>query len=305
MTKEALDGAATQINGIRKLPWTMNHRRELPPLGRMEDGRIEQKGNLVLLTAQPINFQHRQTIPWEDSTLIMESFDKEAPFLSRHDDTISGISISLDRSNFTSEEAFERFNNSLYQLDKSVKLEMHGRKSQIPAPEIIIGISKLIVLYKVLEPFTKKILEKLGDDVYEELKKQLKIFSKYVVHVCKATRESSIPKNKRLTVIFEIHSDPFIELIVKSDDSSMLSKGLSEKKLGTLQSELTKFCSHFAVDKIQFKLNDKGNWKFNFLITKKGEVIGNKEAFKERDKQYERYELQNIELQKATKRKQP
>jgi hypothetical protein len=293
MTKEALEGAVQQINGARKLHWNMNHRRELPPLGRIVDARIETKDKLVLLTAVPEKFQHRKLIEWEGTNLILESFEEETPFISRYDEELDGLSISLDPSNFSSDETFERFNNSLYRIDKSVNIEMHGRKSDIPAPEIIFGISKLIVLYKFLEPFTKKILEKLGEDVYVESKKQLKAFANYVARVSKATRENTIPKNKKLTIIFEIHSQPFIELIVKTDDAAILSKALSEKKLAFIQTELTKFCNHFSVDKIQFKLSDKGNWKFNYLLTTKGDVIGDQAAFKERDKQYQRYELQN------------
>lgn len=298
MTKEALEGAVYQINGARKLHWNMNHRRELPPLGRIVDARIETKGEVVLLTAAPEQFQHRTLIDVEGSNLILESFSEEIPFISRYNEKMDGLSISLDPSNFSSYETFERFNNSLYQIDKSVNFEMHGRKADIPVPEIIFGISKLIVLYKFLQPFTSKILENLGDDVYIESKKKLKAFANYVARVVKKTRENTVPKNKKLTIIFEIHSQPFIELIVKTDDAAILSKALSEKKLTIIKTELAKFCNHFPVDKIQFKLSDKGNWKFNYLLTSKGEAIGDPNAFKERDKQYQRYELQNSKFTK-------
>jgi hypothetical protein len=97
-----------------------------------------------------------------------------------------------------------------------------------------------------------------------------------------------------LTIIFEIHDTPFIELIAKTDNTAILSKGLSEKKLAVVQAELDKFCQLFSVDRIQFKLNDSGNWKFNYLMTTEGKAVGQKASFKERDRQYERYKVQGL-----------
>jgi hypothetical protein len=44
-----------------------------------------------------VKFEHRRTIEWENTSLFMESFArKAAPFISRYDENIEGLSISLD-----------------------------------------------------------------------------------------------------------------------------------------------------------------------------------------------------------------
>ncbi len=308
MAIQALEMGMQQINGERKLVYTINHRRELPPLGRNVDALLERSNNIMLLTASAELYQRRETIQWGATTLIAESFEKGTPFIGRRDDRLEGLGISLDHANFISCEAFERFNRVLYDLDNNVQLEMHGRKADIPFPEIIIQIGKAAVLYKLIAPFAKKITEKLAEDVYEFSKEQLKNFVSYVTKVCKSTREQAIPKDKRLTIILEIHSDPFIELLVKSDDASMLPKALSEKKLTAIQTDLRLLCESFDVDRVQFIWADKGNWKFNYLITVDGKAIGNTAAFKERDRQYERYKmlqstLNSVGMGKGRKRK--
>ncbi|MEP7163042.1 MAG: hypothetical protein ABI741_00030 [Ferruginibacter sp.] len=293
MTKEALEGAVKTINASRKLPYNMNHRRELPPLGIMADGQIEERKELVLLTAAPMLFSKHEMIEIEGVLLVKESFDEELLIVSRYEEGADELSISLDPTNFTSVEEFERLNSKIYAMDKSASLEMHGRKSQIPAPELIISVAAATELAKFI---IKKISEDVVDDFYEAAKKKIKEFGSYAASVAKLTREKAVPKNKRLSTIFEIHTQPFIELVVKSDDPSLISKGLNPNKLIIVRKEIQKFSNHFDIDKIQFILSDTGNWKFNFLITNKGEVIGQKSTFEERDKQYKRFEIQSETL---------
>ena len=76
MMKEALEGAAVQINGEKKIPYVMNHKRELPPLGILVDGRTEQQDDLIRLTAAPMLFPKREIINIEGEELIKESFEE-------------------------------------------------------------------------------------------------------------------------------------------------------------------------------------------------------------------------------------
>jgi len=293
MAKEALESGVEQINGKRKLPYNMNHKRELPPLGIMVDGRIEEEKDLVLLTAVPLLFPNREVIEFEGMHLMKESFDEDLLFVSRYDEDTKGLTISVDPSNFSSYEEHGRLEKSIYDLDNNVSLKMHGRKSQMPSPELIISVAAATELAKFI---IKKVAEDVLHDGYEEAKKKLKKFALYAANVMKLTRQKASPKNKRLTTIFEIHTTPFIELVVKSDDPTLISKGLNERKLLFVKKEIQKFTNHFCVDRIQFILTDAGNWKFNYLITDKGEAIGQKSSFNERDRQYKRYEMQSKTL---------
>lgn len=293
MMKEALEGAAVQINGEKKIPYVMNHKRELPPLGILVDGRTEQQDDLILLTAAPMLFPKREIINIEGVELIKESFEEQFKIISRYDEEITGLSISLDPSNFNSDQELEILTRNIHQIDKAALIEMHGRKSDQPSPELIISIFAGSAVGRFI---LEKLAEDVLDDFYEMGKKQLKSFAEYAGRVMNLTREKATPKNKRLTTIFEVHSDPFIELAIKSDDPSMISKALNEKKLLVVKTEIQKFMKHFPVDRIQFLLSETGNWKFNYLITKKGEVVGQKPGFVERDRQYKRYEMQSETL---------
>jgi hypothetical protein len=292
MTKQALEGGAEQINGDKKLPYTVNHKRELPPIGRMVDVLVEEKEGHIYLTAEPQLYQHRKELDW-DETLLIEYFDEPALFINSHENELNQTQISLDPANFTSYEAFERFNRSIHELNPEIELEIHGRKSEIPVPEIIIALGKLTVLYRLLKPFAEKMGEKFAEDVYDELKKQLKTFRDYITRVTKMTRENTVPKNKTLNTVFELTGKPQVELIAKTNDPKLLSKGLDEKRLEPVRQEIERFIEHFDVVKIQFVLTDKGRWKFTYLLTSKGESVGKKECFKERDKQYQRVVLGN------------
>lgn len=290
MTDGALEGAAQQINGELKLPWILNHRRDLPPLGRIVNAAVENKGNHLVLTAETAQFDKREDVPW-DSSLIVESFDTKAPFVAREKESCDYIQVSLDRNNFTSLETFENINRQIFLLDKKADLAIHARKADIPDPELILFLGKLTILYKFLKPFTDKILEKAGEDFYVEAKKQLKNFSNYVVKVFKMTRQNTLPRHRTMITVFEIQGPPLIELLAKTDDAGLLSKALDEKRLSPVKEEIEKFMQHFDVAVIQFTLTDKGRWKFNYLLTKNGEAVGKKSSFKERDKQFQRVSL--------------
>jgi hypothetical protein len=303
MTEQALSGMVEQINGELKIPMLMNHRRELPPLGRHGNAQLLKDGSTVYVTAEIEEYADREEVVLDDKNLVKESFRKPAPLISRFDQNIEGLTISLDPANFLSFEHFEEINGQIFRQDKTVKLDMHGRKSAIPPPEIIIQIGSTIIIWKILEIASKKIIEKITEDLYGEGKKQLKTFKDYVSRTLRLFRKNSIPKDRPVNIIFEIHTRPFIELIAKTDNFDQVEKGLRGKSLFRVRNSVSTFQGHFAIDRIQFKLNKKGDWEFNYLITKSGEAIGIKETFKERDKQYQRYKLQSLPSSRGNRKK--
>lgn len=290
MTKEALEHATISINSSRKMRWTIDHKRELPPLGRIDNAELIQKGEYYLLTAEPLKYSQRTEVDWDD-TLHREAFDEEFMFTEIETEPAEKFEVSLDSTNFPSDEVFEKLNSAIYKISNEVELSMHGRKSEIPVPEIVMTISKYGVLYLLLKPFVEKIGEKIAEDLYDETKKQLKSFKDYVSKVIRLTRDKAIPRNKKLVTVFEIPGTPHIELFARTDDPELISKGLTEKNLQFVKEEILKLSSFVEIGKIQFVLNDKGRWKFNYLLTLKGETIGKKSIFKTRDQLYQKITL--------------
>jgi hypothetical protein len=291
MTKEALEKAVVGINSNRKMKWTIDHKRELPPLGRVDKAELIQKGEYFLLTGQPFKYTVSNDVDW-DNTLKIEKFD-DVEFTYAEIDNIPAeeFEISLDHSNFTSFEEFEKLNKEIYELSNDVKLSMHSRKSEIPVPEIVLTISKYGALYLLLKPFIEKIGEKLAEDFYDETKKQLKLFKVYLTKVIKLTRQKALPKKRKLITIIEIPGNPHIELFARSDDAEFVAKAINENNLMLIGAEINRLANFIDIAKIQFVLNDNGRWGFNYLLTTKGEVLGKKKSFKTRDQLYQRITL--------------
>lgn len=109
-----------------------------------------------------------------------------------------------------------------------------------------------------------------------------------------------IPKARPIAVIFEIPGKPHIELIARTRDEKLVLKSLSKKRMNEMKKELDDLSENVTVAKIQFLLNDKGKWKFNYLITDKGAAIGTKIAFNKRDR---KFEMLGKEKTKKTKKK--
>lgn len=291
MTKEALEKAVISVNGNKKMKWTLDHKRELPPLGRIDNAELIQKGDDFLLTAEPFKYNITKDVDW-DSTLKIEKFDgTEFIFAEIENTPAEEFEISLDHSNFSSFQEFENLNRQIYELSDQVKLSMHGRKSEIPVPEIIFTISKYGILYLLLKPFVKTLGEKLADDFYEESKKQLNSFKTYLVNVIKLTRQKAIPKSRKLVTVIEIPGTPHVELFIRSDNAEFVAKSINEKNLMFIGGEINRLSNFIDIAKIQFILNNKGKWSFNYLLTSKGEVLGKKSSFKTRDQLYQRITL--------------
>lgn len=60
--------------------------------------------------------------------------------------------------------------------------------------------------------------------------------------------------------------------------------------------KITDLSKHINIAKVQFVLSNKGKWKFNYLLTDNGEVIGTKTVFKKRDKKIEMINRNAIRL---------
>ncbi len=291
MSKQLLEKAVEDINSKHKLRWTIDHKRELPPLGRIDNAELLDKDDHYFLAAEPVKYSNREEISW-DNTLIKESFDEPIYFTEIVNTPADEFEISLDKNNFSSFEIYEKLNKDILALsEEKVELAMHGRKAEIPIPEIVLTISKYGVLYLLLKPFVEKIAEKLAEDTYDETKKRLKQFSNYVAKVVKLTREKALPKKRKLVTIFELHGTPHIELFARTDDPSLISKGLTEKNLCLVRDEVERLSQFVEIGKIQFVLSENGKWKFNYLLTVKGEAIGKKSIFKTRDQLYKKITL--------------
>jgi hypothetical protein len=293
-SKELLEDGANSINNEDKMRYLVSHRREYPLIGYIDNAEVVEKDTIFLLMAEQISYIDREEVLW-DHELVSERprhpFKLRCPRPIDHD-----FLITVDPNNFgTPQNYFSLVMTLKEALDEELEIKTDTRKGLIPEPRIIIGLLMAGPLWSLTKPIFKKIGDKIADDIgdgiYEKGKEQLQILVQKVKKLMLITRKAAIPKNRPLSLIFELHGEPYVELHSKTDDVDLVARGLSIKQLSKMRARLSEFCNHVEVAEAHFNLSEKGSWVFSFLITTEGVQIGKKAIFKKRDQLLKRIKL--------------
>lgn len=283
ITLEALEQMKEMTNGPRKVRFGVDHNREFPPKGIIEDAEIVERDGEHLLIGVFKPYEKKEILEW-DSSLVKEYNDTNFTFSEVHHDPPLRTEIKVDLSNFPTHDLHDDFVQFLEVDEPSVEVGNHFRKSQIPDPEIIFTIAKGTLLFYFLKPFAKKIGEEVGEEVAKSLiKASKKLYSK-IEKAIQRFALNAIPKSRPIHFVFEFNADPHVELLAKTRDTKLVIEGLRESKLKKVKREIEKLSEREKIDKIQFILTKNGKWKFNYLLTKNGASIGRLEVTKKRDK---------------------
>lgn len=284
MTKEALEGAIPQINGIRKMRVGLEHNRTFPPFGIVTNAELEQRNdNHYYLNAEMWYFDKQDIVNLNDGTvLIKESFSYgEFPFIECHEDLVDKLSIGTDPANYESPIEIDEI-NSLAAIESGLEIDSHliGRKAELSDPETIIHITANLAI--VLGIIKTKIPEKIGEAVGDDLAKFYKFLSKLAIETIKRAKPSNRPKN---FVIIYPNTECIIELIVTTHKPDTVLESLTNEKL-KLVADKTQQLLNLNPEKIQFIYNDQESWEFNYLLTKTGATIGTIKSFNKRNESY-------------------
>jgi hypothetical protein len=284
------------VNGDQKMRYLANHRRDIPPIGYFDNAEIQKLNNIYHTLVEPISFKNRIIAPWDDN-LVIEDAGEPVFFIKRDDGEMDTFRIAVDKNNFTTELELRETGRQLMELyNKPVALQLNMRKTMLPDPQVVITLAQYsLILYPLLKPFLSKIGEKIAEDIADDVYKTCKSNVKGVVNKLSNTirliRPNMVPKDKVLLTIFEIPGDPYIELQIKSDDSIKIEKGLTAKNLLRIHQKIKDFQQLLDISEIYFFLNTKNKWDFSYLLTKEGQVVGTRTAFKKRDKLVTRINL--------------
>ena len=91
-----------------------------------------------------------------------------------------------------------------------------------------------------------------------------------------------LPKNQPVHFIVEIPVDKsLVELIVTTRNPDVAIKAYDKKVISKLQRDIEIAIESFNAEKIQYLLNEENNWELNYLLTKDGKVIGQKNHLRE------------------------
>lgn len=289
MTKEALQQMVDTINNNEsRVRMGVDHRRDFPPRGRLENAELVERDNHIYVEADYCEFEKSEVVPWNNN-YIKEYFDSEFQFAEVDNSESLEVSVSVDPHNFKG--TF----NEVKDFTKSIKtgsnvdftLVLHGRKSLIPDPEVVFKLASSFLLYHFLKPTVKKIGEKIADEISDKAVEEGEKIVSFISKTLKEIFYRCIPKARPVAVIFDFPGKPHIELIARTRDEKLVLKALSKKRLTDVKKEIEELSQNVDIAKIQFLLSTKGRWKFNYLLTANGEAIGDKLAFGRRDRKYE------------------
>ena len=284
------------VNGNLKLRYLVNHRRDLPPVGYLDNAEIIRNGAIHHALVEPIAFLNRKVADWNPD-LIIEDSGTPLSFVSRGNNEQTKICISVDKNNFRSFESFNRTGQSLSEVfEGEVTLDASMRKSYLPDPQLVVT---LVGYYTVFKPLLKPLLEKIGEKIAEDIGEDAYKFAKNaskkllsnIADTIRIARKNMVPKNKVLLTIFEIPGDPYIELQIKSDDANRIVKAISDKNLSKIHQRVHDLQGKIDISEICFVYNSKDKWEFTYLISRTGEVVGTKSTFAKRDKLMNRINL--------------
>jgi hypothetical protein len=284
MSKQALEQMVNSINCTDKMVRLgVDHRRDFPPRGRLENAELMEKDGYYYVEADFVEYEKTEIVNWNEN-LIIQYFEKPFQFAEVEQDENFETSISIDPQNFNSFLEAKNFSDNLKANgDFDIKVDFHGRKSEITDPEIIFKFANTYLFYQLVKPTVKKIGEKIADGIADKMVDQSKKLKKFIEQTLKELFYRCIPKARPVTIVFDLPGKPHIELIARTRDEKLVLKGLQEKKLSKIRQEIEELNKNVKIAKAQFVLSDKGKWTFNYLITDTGQTIGKKITFKRRE----------------------
>lgn len=288
LTKEALESAAEGVNGDRAVRMTANHDPFCMPYGKMIEAWVEPKENHHVLVARIYtedNVKHLVSQETGEQLALLDFAKYPKPFNKRsgnesHDKT----EVNVDFANFASKENYDRFLNEVNNTDERLRSGRGvGRKSLIPEPFILIVLSNpeaavvasAVGLWvgvrakKFIDHTIDETLRKVGDDLSDK-------FSAMIITVLEAFKRHQAYDERPVVTQIVMPGDVELNLLTRTERDAKHQ----ELNLGSLRAEIEKYSDLLQdADSVTFGREGNSNWKFLYLTTKTGGVIGTIESF--------------------------
>ncbi len=290
---ESLEDLARQINGRTKGRLLIDHRRDIPPYGYWGQAIIVQEKGYHLLKARQFLYNPPSLLQTHPDLLIAEL---DAPQELALHPTPEKPTIIIDKNNYPSFEVAQALAHSLERDFGDMAVEMDTRKNLQLDPQISIVLSDYwYLLYLTLVPFARKIgdviLEETIGEAYKSLKERAANQIRQFISIIRKTRKDTVTHGKTQIVIFEISGSPYIELFTKTNDVDLIARSLKPGKLAKVHTRINELSKSLNLKEAHFILDKEGIWKFSYIITKEGHIVGTKDAMKKRDKLITRIQL--------------
>lgn len=286
MTLEALEQMVEYVNNPNvKIRLGVDHRPDFPPKGIINNATLVKKDGYYVIEADFCEFEDSNVAEWDD-TLVVESFSTPFTFIEVENNPVDTISVSTDPNNFSTVEDYNKYIDKVRGCaDIEVKMHENLRKSELPIPEITFTLTSSVLAYQLLKPTFKKIGDKIANKISDKVIEDGEKVFVLIETVLKEAFYRLIPKTRPVITIFDYPGEPHIQLIAKTRDSHLLLRALT--RISNVLKEIEDLKKNVNIAKVQFTLDDKGKWKFNYLLTVDGKSIGKKKAIAKRERRNE------------------
>ena len=288
ITREAIESIPDQIGGDRAIPVIPNHDPFCLPIGKIKEAWVEPHGDeyaaIVRMHIEDVHSieMHRRS----GVELVRLDFDDSPePFLERGytNREQPTDALTVDLANFDNPQDYTKFANDVSLIDDRIICDSAiGRHSLVPEPliqfvlsdpEMCAALAIGVWAFKRAEKFVRytvdETLRKAADDISDSLSMKMKnILRAYRSHQSEHNRSSItqivIPGNTELILLVKTELDEeFPTLDLKKITAEM-------EKYGDLLQE---------ADSATFARVGINDWKFEYLTTRSGKVVGTRNCY--------------------------
>jgi hypothetical protein len=275
-TIESLEDAAKQITEReRKVVVLAEHDSTCPPLGltiaghvvKIEDG-FHGLEVISALYGNPVDVD----LPDGDSGYLQELPEYPCPLTLSDFGDSELPEVQIDPSNFDGFEQASVFLEEIREIAPELEYDtgVLERRSLIPDPEVVfrLGLSLSATW------FVARVSKAAADAIEPRLKR---FFDVIIETVLKAAK-TAIPLLRPITYIVKVNGDPNVDFVVRSRDPNLVIRAFTGD-FSEISKQVVALRNRFSAEMIQFLLDEEGQWKFNYLLTRDGKVIGSKISY--------------------------
>jgi len=276
---EALESATKQINeNERKVVVLAEHDHTCPPLGMTVSGRVVEIENgyhglevTSALYGKPVCVD----LPNGDSGFLQELPEYPNPLTSSDFGNSLVPKIQIDPSNFGDFKDASVFLEEIQKIapELEYKTDFMERRSLIPDPEVVfrLGLSLSATWFAA----------RVSKAAAEAIEPRLKNFFDVIIDTIIKTAKTAFPLLRPITYIVKVNGDPNVDFVVQSRDSNVVIRAFTGD-FSEISKQVVALRTQFGAEMIQFLLDEKEQWNFNYLLTRDGKVIGTKMSYDRR-----------------------
>lgn len=287
LTKEAIESLADQVNGERSLPFSVEHDPYCMPIGKIKEAWVEPfEDEYAAMARIHVEDDLLSAIHKRSGTeLVRLNFaGAPKPFVQEFKEADQSlVSVGVDLANFYDKQNHAAFIDAVNSIDDEITCKCVGRHSLGPEPliqivlshpEISVALSVGLWTLRRVEKFIRytvdETLKKIADQISD-------ILSAKIRQIVSSYKNYQSGDERPIQIQIVVPNDMNLILLMRIDrDEEFPSINL--KKLTT---EMEKYGDLLQqAEEVTFARTGVGDWEFQYLKTRTGEVIGSSECYK-------------------------